>query len=529
LLNINNDTVTIPAIRETYGSSFWSVNWIVCLDDNGDYKLIPMLDYDAVLGTPNAPTRLFTAVDVISSTSYILPASSFADLVNNRKDLTPLYVVSTTTVGTITPTVSITIKDVRKFIYKSDWSERPTLAVGIENADFRSLEALTMWFNYNSSYNNTVNVRGTISSFTSPMTFTTRSRFYGDGLAAFSVSSTLSITNIEFNSITFTVNATMTLTSVDFNSITFGGTANLTSTTSNFNKCTFNVPAGASLVFNSSNLDNVTFNLNGGATLSFGNSHVTNCTINCSSGASTINITGVNSNIINNTFTFNSASNTLNFTGRASGNKFNWNAISNVINVSGDIDLIANHFLSTTSIPISYFLNIADGTNGIISDNLFFRLNNVISAYIVGPASLTSGVVTITNNFFDSSTIDGTNQNLISNLPLTWIYANNLNTPHRLNVRRITAGGTYNVAITDHVLALEHTSAITINLPTISASPAGRTLIIKDVLGRADSFPITLHRAVSTENIENIVADYVTKNPYGSITIVINSTGWTIL
>jgi hypothetical protein len=193
------------------------------------------------------------------------------------------------------------------------------------------------------------------------------------------------------------------------------------------------------------------------------------------------------------------------------------------------LQVVNNQFTSTNTIPITQFISIADGTNGVITGNSFYRFTNTVSAYIAAPASWTSGVVVIANNFFDKSTVDGSNQNLISNLPLAWVYHHNLNTPPTVTVRSI-GSGPYTVDVIDEVLLVNTgMGAITIVLPSTTLIPLGRTLTVKDVSGTFDTFPLTLQRGSSGETIEGIAADYVYQNPYGSLSLVAVSGGWVIV
>jgi hypothetical protein len=168
------------------------------------------------------------------------------------------------------------------------------------------------------------------------------------------------------------------------------------------------------------------------------------------------------------------------------------------------------------------FATISDGSNGLFSRNALSRNSNgSMGSYILGPASYSTGIVSITDNAFDFPTFNGTDQNLVKNLPLQWIYKNNLNTPATANVRRITTFGTYNVALEDDIIELNLTGAIVVNLPNIALSPPGRRITIKDANGTCDTNPITIRATTSlTDAIENLYTDYVFTIPYGSVTLV---------
>lgn len=533
LININNDTVTIPAVKENFGTALWNVNWAVCINELGEYKIIPLLDV-TTLPTPGTTDRTFSATDVLSSTSYTIPALKFVDLVNGRKDLVVLYVVTATVTGTITPNVAITTKDARKFVYKKDWGERPTLAGGIEIGEFRNFESLNSWFTLNATYSNVVNIKGTFSNLPATVGLTSRTRYFGDGSVVWvPTASTQTFSNIDLASAVLapSSNINLVVASSTFTGVTQTGVFNMTATSSTFKDGTITNVSGGTVTFSGCTLENMTFNFANALNVIFNGCSVKNCIFNFNSAvnfqANNIFVTNL-SFFENNTFILASAANSIALAGDVLGNRFLYSGANQSIVLNGIVTVTNNQFLLSTTVTTTQMLSVLDGTSGVIDGNLFTRGANVLSAYIAAPVSWTSGQVSITNNFFDNTTFDGTSQKLVSNLPLAWIYANNLNTPPTLNVRKLTTGP-YTVVASDHVFILEQSSAITINLPSVVNSPPGRTLIIKDVLGRADFYSITLHRFVNTETIENLASDFTIKNPYSSIVLVLNTNGWIML
>ena len=59
LLQMNNEVVVIPLIKEIL-NILYNINWVICVNDRGEYQPIPLLDFDPTLDTPNSPERLFT-------------------------------------------------------------------------------------------------------------------------------------------------------------------------------------------------------------------------------------------------------------------------------------------------------------------------------------------------------------------------------------------------------------------------------------------------------------------------------------
>lgn len=454
LIQVNSETVSVPIINESYLSALYNINWGLCINDIGEYQLIPLLDFDSVLVTPNNPTRFFLASNPTDLTTYNLNAITFSNLINTRQDLVLLYIVSSTVTG-VNPSpvvATVTIKDARKYAYKSDLSDIPTLTADKNQGDFYTFDALKSWFNFNSSYSNVANLRGIFSSLPSSLNFNNQVQLFGDGFAIFSLTNNFTTSNVIYN--------------------------------------------------------NIIFNLQGSNTITFSNCKLINCTFNFNTNSNTINLNG--SSIV------------------VDGSTFNYSGSSNTVNLSGTINFTNNNIkvLISTIFPI---LSISDGTNGSINNNFFVRGSNTITSYILAPAIYTNGIVSIIENYFDSSTIDGSDQNLVKNLPSTWIYNNNLNTPPTVGVHVLNLLTTYTVNVNDHIILLYINAPITINLPSIVLSPPGRILIIKDASGTANVNTITLHRANITEKIENFTADFTYNVPFGSLTLVTNNGGWFIV
>lgn len=554
-INMNNDTVSLPLIKEVINSVYYPVKFAVCINQLGEYVTVPLLDFDSTVGNPNTGDRIFKAADFVSSTTYNMSAVFFADLVNDRTDLTMLYTVSTVITGTPSaPSIAFTVKDVRKFIYKKDWGELPTLTTGVNNGEFRTIGSLVEWFKFNPSYTNSAFVKGTFTSIPSPLSFSTLVKLFGDGVSVFSTNTALTTSNVEYNHITFSITSPLTLSDVTLNNCILSGGGSYSATSSTFNNVTSSISSislssstvndaimsgvtslsvtsgiindttitsSGTLTLTNSTFNNVVFNLQGTNSVSFSGCTLNHCIINCTSNSSTITFSGSSSVLNNTVINFNVTGNTVNLTGLASACKFNYNSSSNPIAVSGSINILGCQFTTGVTTLTTQFITVPDGTNGLISGNFFSRGGNTLAAYIMAPSTYTNGVVAIVDNHFDNTTIDGFDQNLVKFLPISWPYKNNTNTPSTCVAFRTTTGGTYNVTVNDDVIALNLSSAITINLPNIALSPPGRTLTIKDSNGKADTFPITLHRHdVVNEAIENLYTDYVYKNPYGSITLV---------
>lgn len=169
-IQINPQTVSIPPLQES-NSGFFNINWALCVNDKGEYQFLPLLDkFNVFNDTPDGPgtaNRIFTAYNIVNGNLYTLDASTFGNLVSNRKDLTILYVVRT--VMSAGPLFSVSTSDARKYVFNEtsnisfSWvptsSDRPDVT-----GSFNSVESLTTWINmYGNDRTNTIKVKGTFN------------------------------------------------------------------------------------------------------------------------------------------------------------------------------------------------------------------------------------------------------------------------------------------------------------------------------------------------------------------------------
>jgi hypothetical protein len=131
IVNVNNGKVVIRGIIGKYDVPGNPIDWVVCVNEVGDFVTYPLTDVKeqffvkASFGNPN----------------YFIPSVTFSEVVNDRKDLVPL-VILTNVAGTI-----YNVRDVRRFISDETfnipfvWSEDD----GKSFANFRSADALQAW------------------------------------------------------------------------------------------------------------------------------------------------------------------------------------------------------------------------------------------------------------------------------------------------------------------------------------------------------------------------------------------------
>lgn len=149
LVQMNAETVFVPAVKEIYNSIVYQTNWAICVNEHGEYQSIPLLDYDYNLLTPADNTRLFKGISFVNALQYELDATTFSNLVNNRKDLNILYIFATN--YKTTPTVSIdgTLTDCRKFVHDNDSILPLTFTKDHSHGNFKSAMSILTWLKYN--------------------------------------------------------------------------------------------------------------------------------------------------------------------------------------------------------------------------------------------------------------------------------------------------------------------------------------------------------------------------------------------
>lgn len=161
-IQVNNQSVTIPTIKELFGT-LYNINWALCVNDKGEYQPIPLLDFDPALITPNAPSRVFRAFNLVNGATYYLDGTTFSDMVNSRKDLTPLYIVAATTVagvGLTPPSITLSVTDARKYVNDSDSNLPLRLTSAAAQGNFKNPVAIFNWIKYNNIFNSTAFVKG---------------------------------------------------------------------------------------------------------------------------------------------------------------------------------------------------------------------------------------------------------------------------------------------------------------------------------------------------------------------------------
>lgn len=162
--SINDEVIMVPKIKESFSSSLYSINWVLCVNQIGDLALIPLLDYDSTVPTPNSPTRLFTVQNQVTLNTYTLDATTFSNILNIRKDLTPLYIILSTVTGTGSgATVNLSYKDIRRFINDQDSNIPVTVTNGESQGNFKNISTAFNWLRVNNTFQVDLDIKGAVS------------------------------------------------------------------------------------------------------------------------------------------------------------------------------------------------------------------------------------------------------------------------------------------------------------------------------------------------------------------------------
>jgi len=184
LVQVNSATTAIPIIRERHATlpTEYYVNWALCVNDKSELQCIPLLDYDAALGTPTNINRKFLARNPLTGLTYNIEAISFSNLINSRKDLCILYIVSSTVTGSgNTTAISLSITDTKKYVNDEGSNFALKYTSNKSQGNFRSTESILNWLKFNNEYNSHAVLKNANSVITSPLTLSFANTVYLDG------------------------------------------------------------------------------------------------------------------------------------------------------------------------------------------------------------------------------------------------------------------------------------------------------------------------------------------------------------
>ncbi len=231
ILSLNDQIFMIPPLQELYVTLPYPINYALCVNSLGELVTIVLNDYDPVLGTPSVENRIVTVSNVVSTQSYQIDSNIFSYILNNRKDLAPLYIVSATVTGLgVSAVTSVSLRDVRRFINDSDASIQAVLTKDNSQGNFKTLDAALNWLKFNSDFQKNLEVKGTFSLASDPGLNFPLNIAGGGATAALVFNGNMVMSNVTFTDMTVTFNGTLAATNVTFHNcvVTFNSTTTLT-------------------------------------------------------------------------------------------------------------------------------------------------------------------------------------------------------------------------------------------------------------------------------------------------------------
>jgi hypothetical protein len=241
LNSVNNEVISVPRVSEILASTLYPINYALCVNSIGEFVMVALTDYDSVLATPNVLSRLVTFKNAVTGTIYTVDSVLFSDLINSRKDLTVLHIISSTVTGTGTgATIALTSRDVRRFINDQDSSIPPTLTNSNSQGNFKEFGTAINWIKFNNNFQDTLYVKGLNTIATDPILSGLELSVIGQSAGAgLTFSSAVTMSHVTFDNVNLIFNETATVSDIDFIGNIEVDTAITFNSTSNVTHCTF--------------------------------------------------------------------------------------------------------------------------------------------------------------------------------------------------------------------------------------------------------------------------------------------------
>lgn len=232
IVKVNNTTIQAPIVLENifaegsgmYNNTYGTINWFVCVNDKSEIELVASTDFIS----PNSSygdldnTRLFYVknTNVSPPISYIVRSTYLADLVLNQKDIVPIAIVESVVKSDGTAILSCNSSDMRRYVGNGYGGLAEPFILS-QNGSFRSFASINTWLNqlnnYISATNSTSNqvsnkviIKGNIDIDTTAiyLNYNNPVQFVGDGgIITVTIATGLNIgNNISFDNITFNYN-----------------------------------------------------------------------------------------------------------------------------------------------------------------------------------------------------------------------------------------------------------------------------------------------------------------------------------
>ena len=257
ITNVNQQIIAVPKIQELYLAITYPIFFVLCINSKNELVLLPVTDS----GSPGLPTanRVMTVTNEVSLNTYQIDSDTFSNILNNRKELTPLYFIQSVVTGTGgSATVSVNAFDIRRYVNDADSSLPAVVTSGNAQGNFRTLSAAVIWLHANNSFQNQLQIKGTFDATGSPLAGISKLNIFGaSGNAAINFTSGAFISGVTFNNLTINVSTTLNINVA-------GGPI---SGPVVFNNCIINITVSNAFVVGSNvSFNNCVFNYNYDAT-----------------------------------------------------------------------------------------------------------------------------------------------------------------------------------------------------------------------------------------------------------------------
>lgn len=285
IIQLNNSIATIPVVRELNSDNTEvDVTWALCVNDKSELQALPLLDAGG-----STTSRVFQVRNPITGGSYSIDAVLFSDIINVRKDLCVLYIVFSTVTGSgLVTDISLTHKDVRRYVADHDSTIPPTVTLGNAQGNFKTFLTAINWLRNNNSFQNSLAIKGAHTVSTDPVfTNLVLNIFSQAKNSALTFGTGITTDNINFKELTLVVNGSFTSTnsefincpltvngSVTFTSVTFDNKSLVITGNAQFENCIFN---------------NCVITVSGNITVSTGNTIFNNCNVSAGGTISIVN------------------------------------------------------------------------------------------------------------------------------------------------------------------------------------------------------------------------------------------------
>lgn len=202
VVNSNAGKVRIPQLVPTGGGAGSSLDWAICVNEEGNFVQIPLT---------STKQHFFAEAGTGGGTPYFIPSATFLELIYERKDLLLLFVVNVT----INSVTINSISDFRKFSLNESAGINLSISDDSKYASFTSFDQVINWATKNTDDMVLVKVKGnvTIDTAVDLTGITSKLILEGDG-GIITVNSSIGFivqSNVQFRNLKIIYNHVLTL------------------------------------------------------------------------------------------------------------------------------------------------------------------------------------------------------------------------------------------------------------------------------------------------------------------------------